>query len=143
MEAWFLQIANCFDKATKQQERKIWQNKELAINSKENIESLLCKVNFVDNYKWKIKIIQSLRTKIIESYKTKIAKSCCRSSWRAKHAWKQCKECINNNTMQKNENRNMMRRTKIKDMKKFMTKTKHTQTSLLLAKKTYKRKLKP
>jgi hypothetical protein len=101
MEAWFLQIANCFDKATKQQERKIWQNKELAINSKENIESLLCKVNFVDNYNWKIKIIESLRTKITESYKIKIAKSCCRSSWRAKHAWKQCKECTNNNIMQK------------------------------------------
>jgi len=40
----------------------------------------------------------------------------------------------------KNENRNMMRRTKIKEMKKFMTKMKHTQTSLLLAKKTYQKK---
>lgn len=40
----------------------------------------------------------------------------------------------------KNENRNMMQRTKIKEMKKFMTKMKHTQTSLLLAKKTYQKK---
>jgi hypothetical protein len=38
---------------TKQQnnkKEKYDKTKEVAINSKENIESLLCKVNFVDNY---------------------------------------------------------------------------------------------
>jgi len=67
MEAWILRISNCFDKATKQQKRKIDKTKKLAINSKEKIESLFCKVNFVDNCSWKIKIIESLKIKITES----------------------------------------------------------------------------
>jgi hypothetical protein len=97
MEAWILQIANCFDKATKQQNKRKWQNKKLAINSKEKIDlqsqfgwqlqlknqdyrkfedqnhwklkdwKLTLQSQFVDNYSWKIMIIESLRTKIIES----------------------------------------------------------------------------
>lgn len=77
--AWKLDSYKLQIVLTKQQnnkKEKYDKTKEVAINSKENIESLLCKVNFVDNYNWKIKIIESLRTKITESYKIKIAKSC-------------------------------------------------------------------
>jgi hypothetical protein len=161
MEAWILRISNCFDKATKQQKRKIWQNKKTCNkfkgkNWKLILQSQFCWQlqlknqdyrKFEDQNHWKLKDWNCWKLQVKnqnhwKNDKIKIAKSCCRSVWRANHAWKQCKECINNNTMQKNENRNMMWRMKIKRWKSLWQRRRNTLKLHICLKKKYKKKTK-
>jgi hypothetical protein len=93
MEAWRLRISNCFDKATKQQKRKIWQNKKTCKNFKGKNRKLILQSQFCWhlqlknqdyrkfedqnhwklkdwncwNCKWKIKIIEKVtRSKLLK-----------------------------------------------------------------------------